>query len=106
MAITQLPDGRWMVYYRDPAVHPKYIKREYFGRGPDAAKKARDRDAELVLKKRRPRRGEHGPDFGELARKYAEAHRFATPAALDPRPRRMPSTPLFVMPSNSSSTPF
>lgn len=91
MAITQLPDGRWMVYYRDPSVHSKYIKREYFGRGADAAKKARERDAELVLKKRRPRRGEQGPEFGELARKYAEAHRFATPASLEQHKIRMSS---------------
>ncbi len=91
MAITQLPDGRWMVYYRDPSVHAGYIKREYFGRGPEAAKSARARDAELVLKKRRPRRGEQGPEFAELARRYAEAHRFATPAAREQHTIRMTS---------------
>jgi integrase len=91
MAITQLKDGRWMVYYRDPSVHPRYIKREYFGRGHDAERKARARDDELVLKKRRPRRGTQGPEFRHLAESYATAHRFASQRARDQHELRMAS---------------
>ena len=91
MALTQLPDGRWMVYWRDPSVHPGYIRREYFGRGPDASKKARERDAALKLKKRRARKGSHGPDFSELAATYAQAHRFANAAAKKQHEIRMDS---------------
>lgn len=91
MAIAQLPDGRWMVYYRDPSVHPGYIKREYFGRGPDAENQARARDAALTLKKRRPRRSDQGPEIGEIARIYATAHLFATPAARTQHEIRMTS---------------
>lgn len=82
MALTQLKDGRWMVYYRDPSVHPKYIKREYFGRGQEAENRAHARNRELGL--RSPKKSRHeatGPEFSWLAQAYAEAHRFASARA-------------------------
>ena len=53
------------------------IKKEYFGRGPDAEKAARKRHDELGLKKRRPARGSRGPKFSELAYSYADNKNFS-----------------------------
>ncbi len=70
MAITQLKDGRWVVYYVNPAPPPK-IKKEYFGRGATAQARAEKRDSELGLKKTRPRVDQNdGPLFVELAIEY------------------------------------
>jgi integrase len=82
MAITQLKDGRWVVYYRDPAVHKDFIKRESFGRGPDAERRALARNRDLGLSSQRKRQtAADGPVVSELARDYAEAHQFATDRA-------------------------
>lgn len=73
MAIQQLPDGRWQVYYRRDGK----IKREYFGRGPAAEANARARDNELGLRKRRPPSRQHGgPDFSDCADVYIESKNF------------------------------
>ena len=71
MAVTQLKDGRWVVYYR---VAGK-IKKEYFGRGLDAKKQADQRNAELQLKNRRP--AARGPFFWELAKAYVQHKDFS-----------------------------
>jgi len=91
MAIARLKDGRWMVYYRDPTVHARYIRREYFGRGALAEAAARARDGDLALKKRRPRRGSQGPEFRHLAEVYAAVHLFASPSARGQHELRMTS---------------
>ena len=73
MAVTQTKDGRWYCYYRQKRNNGKsYIKKEYFGRGPEAEAAARKRDGELGLKKRRPRKllADPGPTFGDLAKAY------------------------------------
>ncbi len=46
MSIRKLPDGRWIVYYRDNGK----IKKEYFGRGIEAEHNAAARNAELNLR--------------------------------------------------------
>jgi integrase len=82
MAITQTRDGRWVVYYRDPAVHKHYIRREPFGRGPEAEQRALARNRDLGLSAERRRHpAADGPMVAELARDYAEAHQFATERA-------------------------
>jgi len=45
MSIHQLIDGRWFVQYRRTGQQSK--KREYFGRGIEARKRAADRDKEI-----------------------------------------------------------
>ena len=74
MAVTQTKDGRWYCYYRQKRKSGKgYIKKEYFGRGPEGEAAARKRDSELGLKKRRPRKTpmDPGPTFGDLAKLYS-----------------------------------
>ena len=73
MAVTQLPDGRWICYYR---VQGK-LKKEYFGRGPEAEAEARKRHDELNLKPRRPAVRHIGPTFGDLAKAYTNAKNFS-----------------------------
>lgn len=77
MAVTQLPDGRWICYYRvrDPEGKSR-IKKEYFGRGIEAEASARKRDSEVGLEKKyqpTPR----GYTFGDLALAYAKAKNFS-----------------------------
>lgn len=73
MAIQQLTDGRWQVYYRRDGK----IKREYFGRGPAAEANARARHKELNLQKRRPpRQPDTGPDFLNCAEVYLSSKTF------------------------------
>lgn len=77
MAITQTQDGRWLVYYRRPRPdNPKYIKKEYFGRGSAAEAAAIKRNSELNLKKRRPKQQQYGPTVGDLSRSYRHAKNF------------------------------
>jgi len=79
MAYTQLKDGRWQVYYRQPKPdNPKYIKKEYFGRGPEAEAAAKKRNDELGLKKRRPPKERIGPTVGQLAKSYRNAKNFSS----------------------------
>lgn len=78
MAVTQLPDGRWICYYRVKGADDKSrIKKEYFGRGPEAEAAARKRDDELGLKTRRPRKASYGPAFSELAESYVKNKNFS-----------------------------
>ena len=77
MAITQTKDGRWLVYYRQPRPEkPNYIKKEYFGRGPEAEAAAVRRNNQLGLKKRRPPKQRLGPSVSELARSYRNNKNF------------------------------
>jgi integrase len=90
MAVTQLKDGRWLVYYRSRRPDGKpYLEREYFGRGPGAEAKARDRDRELGLSRRRPAKTAEGPTFAEIARDYFRVHQFASVQARDQHRIRM-----------------
>lgn len=81
MAVTRTADGRWLVYYRDKSVHPRYVRREYFGRGAEAERRAHARNRDLGLSG--PKKSAHaiGPLFAEAAREYAAAHQFASPRA-------------------------
>jgi len=45
MAVTQLKDGRWVVYYRDK--YTGRMKKEYHGRGTSAKNKAFKRNSDL-----------------------------------------------------------
>lgn len=73
MAVTQLQDGRWQVYYRIRGPDGKSrIRKEYFGHGPAAEARAYERDAELGLLRRRPRNETYGPSFLELAKEYRD----------------------------------
>jgi integrase len=79
MAIAQLRDGRWLIYYRARRPDGKpYLKREYFGRGPEGEAAARERESGLNLKQRRPAAARDGPTFAEIARAYFTAHQFAS----------------------------
>lgn len=92
MAVTQLKDGRWQVYYRSRRPNgAAYLRREYFGRGPAAEAAARERDRSLVLAMRRGDSPAEGPAFAEIARAYFTAHRFASDRAQDQHRSRMVS---------------
>ena len=70
MSVHQLPDGRWCVQYKADGK----LKREYFGRGPEAEKQARERNAALPLRswnRRTPEPG--GVWFSDLAQAYLDA---------------------------------
>ena len=90
MAITQLRDGRWLVYYRAKRPDGKpYLKREYFARGPAGEADARAHDRALNLKPRRTAAPHEGPTFAEIARAYFTAHQFASDNARDQHRIRM-----------------
>lgn len=73
MSVYRLKDGRWIVQYRDPNRPGKY-KREYFGRGLEAEKRARERDRELKERTRQGKTPElSAPLFEELANAYLQA---------------------------------
>ncbi len=66
MAIRQLKDGRWIVYYRDPK-NPKKQIREYCGRGTKGKARAEKRNRQLAEERRlRPT----GPSFEKLSQEY------------------------------------
>jgi len=73
MSIHILKDGRWIVQYRNPEPPPAY-RREYFGRGIEAERRARDRDAEIG-RTRAPSRtpAAHSAAFETLATAYLSA---------------------------------
>lgn len=72
MAIRQLKDGRWAVYYRQRNDKGKSVlKWEYFGRGLAAEIAAIKRNENLGLKNRRPAKKITGPAFAELAQHYS-----------------------------------
>ena len=80
MAYTQIKDGRWIVYYRAPGKHGKsQVKKEYFGRGPEAQAAAKARNDELDLRVTRPARKKPaaGPLFFELAEEYVQNKHFS-----------------------------
>lgn len=82
MAITQLKDGRWVVYYRVKTEAGKSrVKKEYFGRGATAAAKAKKRNAQLTLKKRRPVKKRCGPTVGDIAQDYSRYKNFSPNSA-------------------------
>jgi len=68
MAVTCLPDGRWICYWNDPI--SKRRKKEYFGRGPEAEAAAYRRNKELTLRRGRPPSKRYGPTFSALAELY------------------------------------
>lgn len=71
MAVSRLPDGRWVVYYNDKS-SGRRIK-EYFGRGIDAEKAARQRNDALGYGLRLPPSPIHSPTVTELAQEYITA---------------------------------
>ena len=74
MAVTQTPDGRWLVYYRQG----KGRKKEYFGRGPEAERAARERNAALGLGERKgTATPASGPTFKDLAMAYVASRPFS-----------------------------
>jgi site-specific recombinase XerD len=77
MAVTCKKDGRWTVYYRDPAGSGKTIF-EYFGRGAEAEAAARRRNNELGLRRYRKEKppADPGPMFYELANAYVTNKQF------------------------------
>lgn len=71
MSVHQLDDGRWVVHYpkgKNPQEPNR--TREYFGRGPDGERAARERNSELGLGTKRK---ETSPEFGKLAEQYMAA---------------------------------
>ncbi len=82
MAVRQLKDGRWIVYYRLPE-EPGKIRREYFGRGSEAKLNAVQRNEELGLAPRRTSNTRlRGPTFFDLALLYTK-HRGFKPNPLE-----------------------
>ncbi len=71
MAVKELDDGRWIVYYRVPGRKSK--KREYYGRGMEGQRKARQRDKELSGQKKKLDRRESTLAFYKLADAYSIA---------------------------------
>lgn len=79
MAIAHLPDGRWVVYYRESCSGGKSrIRKEYFGRGDASEANARARNSELAAQSKRPWRVPEGPTFAACAWEYARVHQFAS----------------------------
>jgi len=77
MAVTKLPDGRWMVYYKQKGEDGKIRqKKEYFGRGAGAAAQAKKRNQSMKFKKGRPEETDPGPLVGDLVAAYMHAKTF------------------------------
>lgn len=74
MSVHQLKDGRWICKFPAGTIpgQPRKVK-EYFGRGPDAERAARQRNDELGIGAGRAARPT--PIFFDLARQYLEARR-------------------------------
>lgn len=75
MSVFQIKDGRWCVQYKNPNPPPR-LRREYFGRGFEGEKRARERNEELGLGsagKRTPERD--SKTFGHLAQAYLDSKR-------------------------------
>jgi integrase len=76
MSVHRKKDGRWVVKIYDADKDSKY-RWEYYGRGPTAEAKARERDRELDFKRTKPRlKEEQGPSFFELAEDYLVQRNF------------------------------
>jgi hypothetical protein len=67
MAVRLRKDGRWTVYYRGP--DGRQVD-GYFRHGPEAEARSYQRDTDLGLQRRRPRRDHSDPTFPELAKEY------------------------------------
>ena len=78
MSVHLLKDGRWIVQYPNPEPPPR-LKREYFGRGLEAEKLARDRNDSLALRPVTRRTPDvDAKTFDMLADRYLEAKRGLT----------------------------
>lgn len=86
MALSQLKDGRWIVYYRDPGT--SQLRREYFGRGPAAEKAADTRNRELGFGRRVKTKPRRGPTFADIALHYV-THRTMAESTIASLERRM-----------------
>ena len=71
MSVHQLKDGRWFAQRRDKDTGK--LKREYFGRGPEAEKAAFERNGELDLRGYKKAVQGHSAFFVDLANEYAAA---------------------------------
>ena len=74
MAVTQLKDGRWIVFYRKGTVPEDPNRtREYFGRGAIGREAAEMRNKELGFGRRKPQEKKKQLTFGDIAFEYQEA---------------------------------
>jgi len=73
VAVKQLGDGRWAVYYRNSGK----LKWEYFGRGDLSELKARQRDEQIKRdrNKNRPPFGNYNCAIAQLLSEYHSRHR-------------------------------
>ena len=69
MAVRLRKEGRGTVYYRGP---DGCQVDEYFHHGPEAEARSYQRDTDLGLQRRRPRRDHSDPTFLELAKEYCD----------------------------------
>lgn len=73
MSVHQLKDGRWYVEYRDKSKKSGRA-REYFGRGLEAEKQARERNESLSLRPYTPSTPSEGANtLNDLAESYIQA---------------------------------
>lgn len=76
MAVKQLKDGRWIVYGRKGFFPDNPDRRrEYFGRGLEAERRARARNEELSSKKNKKPLPQ-GPTFAALSKMYVASKNF------------------------------
>ena len=68
MAVTCLPDGRWVCYWQGRTTGRR--RKRYFGRGIQAEQAARRFNDSLQLRRGRPPRRHYGPSFSDLAGLY------------------------------------
>jgi hypothetical protein len=75
MAITQLKDGRWIVFYRKGTIPEDPGRtREYFGHGIAGKQAMEQRNKELGFGRRKPQvKKKNEPAFGDIAAEYQEA---------------------------------
>ena len=75
MAVTQLKDGRWIVFYRKGTIPEDPGRtREYFGHGIAGKQAAEQRNKELGFGRRKPQvKKKNVPTFGDIAGEYQEA---------------------------------
>ena len=71
MSVHQLEDKRWIVQYKDK--ESGKLKREYFGRGSEAEKKAFERNEQLGLREYKRVAQGHSAFFNDLVNSYAQA---------------------------------
>jgi integrase len=76
MAVKQLKDGRWIVYGRPGFFPDPKRRREYFGRGIEAEKRARIRNDELSSSKKSKPLPPVGHTLSALAKLYRDSKNF------------------------------